>query len=74
MRVSLTLYRVFLLSPHRVWQLLHIENLHPLGHPMTAVVPRAVIKETPCMYTYVTVIIKVQFFLKIKLSPPLHVE
>jgi hypothetical protein len=38
-------YRVFLLSPQRVWQLYHLKSLHLLGHPVADAVSRAAIKE-----------------------------
>ena len=41
-------YRIFLLSTHRLRQFYRIESLHLPGHPVTAAVLRTAIKETHC--------------------------
>jgi hypothetical protein len=38
---------------HRAWQLYRLESLHPSGHTVSAVVLRANIKGTPCMWQHI---------------------
>jgi len=47
--ITLDLYRIILLLPHRARQLYRTVRLHPPMYPVTAAVLRTAIKETNCI-------------------------
>jgi hypothetical protein len=50
------------ITPLKVWQLYHVESLHPSGHSMTAAVVRAMIREALISSkVHINIILKADF-------------